>query len=272
MQTDRYHGEVFENRFFARLTTEEVKQLPKEDALIVLPIGAVEQHGPHMPIYTDTLIAEGVLAEAFQHFTESDNIWVLPPLPYGKSTEHLGMAGTITLSATTLQSVVMDIAKSVESSGFKRLVLFNSHGGNHDLLNMISREIRIETGMMVFRLNSSDGNLLTDLIPEKERVFGIHGGDVETSMVLDMKENWVKTELSPIDFVSLPDDNQYLYLKGSCYFAWVMSDISASGMAGDATKASVEKGKIINQKAGKFIAEALKEMSRFNIDELQKGG
>ncbi|MFD2654856.1 creatininase family protein [Gracilibacillus thailandensis] len=272
MQTDRYHGEAFEKRFLARLSTEEVKQLPKDDALIVLPIGAVEQHGPHMPIYTDTLIAEGVLMEAFEHFAEVDNIWLLPPLPYGKSTEHIGMAGTITLSAATLQSVVMDIAKSVSDSGFKRLVLFNSHGGNHDLLNMISREVRIETGMMVFRLNSSDGNLLTDLIPEKERVFGIHGGDVETSMVLDIKGNWVNMEQSPVDFVSLPEDIQYLYLKGSCYFAWVINDISATGMAGDATRATVEKGKEINQRAGKYIAEALKEMSRFNIDELQKGG
>ncbi|MCT2537789.1 creatininase family protein [Aquibacillus koreensis] len=270
MQSDRFKGTAFHDRFFARLSTEEVKALPKEDALIVLPIGAVEQHGPHMPIYTDTLIAEGVLTEAFEHFTDDHNIWMLPPLPYGKSTEHLGMAGTLTLSAETLQAVVMDIAKSVRDSGFKRLVLFNSHGGNHDLLNMISREVRIETGMMIFRLNASDGNVLGDLIPERERQFGIHGGDVETSMVLDMKQDWVHAHLSPTEFVQLPVENKHLYLKGSCYFAWVIEDISTTGMAGDATKATVEKGQEINRRAGAFVAEALIEMSMFNIDELKR--
>ncbi|UOQ49906.1 creatininase family protein [Gracilibacillus caseinilyticus] len=272
MQVTRYQGEAFEKRFLPRLTTEEVKQLSKEDALVVLPIGAVEQHGPHMPIYTDTLIAEGVLTEAFQHFSEGDNIWLLPPIPYGKSTEHLKMAGTMTLSASTLQAVVMDIAKSVSESGFNRLVLFNSHGGNHDLLNMVSREIRIETGMMVFRLNSSDGSLVADLVPEEERVFGIHGGDVETSMVLDMKENWVHPALSPKEFVGLPEDNKHLYLKGSCYFAWVIHDISETGMAGDATQATKEKGGEINRRSAQYVAEALIEMSKFNIDQLQKGG
>ncbi|MCM3440199.1 creatininase family protein [Metabacillus halosaccharovorans] len=267
MLNERYKGIAFEKRFLPRLTTEEVKELSKEDALIILPVGAIEQHGPHLPIYTDTLIGEGLLNQAFELLNEEDNIWVLPPLPYGKSTEHLGMPGTMTLSAATLQAVVTDIAKSVHASGFKRLLLFNTHGGNHDLLNMISREIRIETGMMVFRLNPGSSKT-NDLITEREQKLGIHGGDVETSMVLDFKNNWVHPDKSPTEFVTLPENTKHLYLKGTSYFAWVINDISTTGVAGDATQATIEKGMEINQYVSESIAEALREMCNFDIDML----
>ena len=267
MLNKRYSGIAFEKKFLPRLTTDEVKKIKKDDALIILPIGAIEQHGPHLPIYTDTLIGEGLLHQAFEILDEDENIWVLPPLSYGKSNEHLNMPGTISLSAATLQAVVMDIAKSVHASGFKRLLLLNTHGGNHDLLNMISREIRIETGMMVFRLNPSSPqtNLL---ITEKEEKYGIHGGDVETSMVLDFKSNWVHTDKAPTEFVNLPENTKHLYLKGSCYFAWIINDISISGVAGDAKQATLEKGIEINKYVSRALAEALKEMRRFDIGEI----
>jgi len=264
----RYEGDAFEKRFLARLTSEEVGKLRKDDALVILPIGAVEQHGPHLPVYTDTLIGEGVLKQAFELLDEEENIWVLPPMPYGKSTEHLGKAGTMTLSAATLQAVVMDIAKSVKASGFRRLLLFNTHGGNHDLLNMVSRDIRIETGMMVFRLNPSSPKTAA-LITEQEQKFGIHGGDVETSMVLAFKENWVHREKSPREFVQLPEGTKHLYLKGTSYFAWIMDDISDSGIAGDATQATEEKGLEINQYVAESFVEALKEMRRFEIETVK---
>lgn len=267
MLNERYKGIAFEKRFLPRLTTEEVKELRKDDALIILPIGAIEQHGPHLPIYTDTLIGEGLLNQAFELLDENENIWILPPLPYGKSTEHAGMPGTMTLSASTLQSVVMDISKSVHESGFKRLLLFNTHGGNHDLLNMISREIRIETGMMVFRLNPGSSKT-NSLITEQEQKYGIHGGDVETSMVLHYKNNWVHPEKCPTEFISLPENTKHLYLKGTSYFAWVINDISTSGVAGDAKKATLEKGIEINRFVSESLAEALKEMCRFDIDEI----
>lgn len=268
MLNERYQGMAFEKKFFPRLTTEEVKHLKKDDALIVLPIGAVEQHGPHLPIYTDTLIGEGVLIEAFELLDESDNIWMLPPIPYGKSTEHLTRSGTISLSSATLYAFVMDIAKSIQQSGFKKLLLFNTHGGNHDLLNMVARDIRVETGMMVFRLNPSSEKT-NSLISEKEQQYGIHGGDVETSMVLSFKSNWVDMEKSTREFVHLPEETKHLYLKGSSYFAWVIDDISHSGVAGDATKASVEKGTLINKSVAETVVDALREMARFDIESIK---
>ncbi|MGP7818140.1 creatininase family protein [Niallia sp. 01092] len=268
MLHNRYSGHAFEKRFLPRLSTKEVEVLEKEDVVVVLPVGAIEQHGPHLPIYTDTLIGEGLLVQALEMLPEEENIWVLPPLAYGKSTEHLGMPGTITLSASTLQAVITDIAKSVQQSGFKKLLLFNTHGGNHDLLNMISRDIRIETGLTVFRLNP-DYSVIDSLISEKEQKFGIHAGEVETSMILALKESWVNMDLSPTEFVHLPEDTKHLYLKGSSYFAWVMNDISNTGVAGDAASATIEKGRKINALVSQQVASALKEMIRFNISTVK---
>ena len=259
----RYSGHAFEKRFLPRLTSKEIKELDKENALVILPIGAVEQHGPHLPVYTDTLIGEGLLVEALNLIPDED-VWILPSLPYGKSTEHLGMSGTITLSADTLQAVIRDIAKSIRESGFKKLLLFNTHGGNHDLLNMMAREVRIETGMNVFRLNP-DYSVIHSLISDKEQKYGIHGGEVETSMVLALKEAWVDMELSPTEFVHLPEDTQHLYLKGNSYFAWVMKDISETGIAGDAASATIEKGEQILQLVSESFAGAIKEMIRFDL-------
>ena len=263
----RYSGYAFEKRFLPRLSSQEVERLDKEKALVILPIGAVEQHGPHLPIFTDTLIGEGLLNEAL-NLIPDEEVWVLPSLPYGKSTEHLGMSGTITLSAATLQSVISDIAKSVRASGFKKLLLFNTHGGNHDLLNMMARDVRIETGLNVFRLNP-DYSVINSLISEKEQKYGIHAGEVETSMVLALKEEWVNMERSPTEFVQLPDDTHHLYLKGTSYFAWVMNDISSTGVAGDAASATLEKGEQIISLVSESFASAIKEMIRFDLHTIK---
>lgn len=112
----RYQGEAFEQKFFARLTSKEIAELPKQNALIILPIGAVEQHGPHLPVFTDSLIAEGILHSACKHLKEEDNIWILPPIAYSKSIEHLGYAGTISLSGSTLEAMIKDIAASLKKA------------------------------------------------------------------------------------------------------------------------------------------------------------
>ncbi|EIJ80420.1 Creatininase [Bacillus methanolicus PB1] len=263
-----YHGEVFERNFLGRLTSKQVEELPKQKALVILPIGAVEQHGPHLPIYTDSLIAEGVLKAVCNYLNEDDNIWILPAIPYGKSTEHLGYAGTISLSGSTLQLIVKDIATSLQKSGFRKLVLFNTHGGNHDLLNMIARDIRIETGLITFRLNSYDFDVAEDIITKQEAAYGIHGGEVETSLVLSFKSEWVKKELCPSEIMQFPMKIKHLQLKGNNYFAWKMEDISNTGILGNARKATKEKGEKIIGRLSEILAQVLREMAEFEIDEL----
>ncbi|CAN7683533.1 creatininase family protein [Paenibacillus sp. LjRoot153] len=267
MTFNRYQGKAWDKCFFPSLSKLQVAEIPKENALIVLPVGAVEQHGPHMPVFTDTLISEVLLTEAFEQLPDDANIWLLPAIPYGKSTEHLGHAGTITLSATTLMAVVMDIAKSLRRSGFQKLVLVNSHGGNTDLLNMMGREIRIETGLAVFRLDPGGLGGADEWITPLEKQAGIHAGDMETSIVMAAMPHWVDMDVAPTEYPSYPE-SRYLALRNRA-FAWVMDDLSHTGVSGDATTATMAKGKAMTDKFGTYIAEALLEFQAFDMQSLK---
>lgn len=264
----RYDGAAFDRRFLPRLTTLEIQAMPKKNALLVLPIGAVEQHGPHMPVYTDTLLGEAFMAAAFEHLPEGAPIWLLPPVAYGKSTEHAEYPGTITLSARTLMAVLEDIAASLARSGFRKLLLFNTHGGNADLLGMMAREIRIATGMAVFRLDPGAVGYSEAFTDDEEKACGIHAGDVETSLVMAACPEWVRAELAPREMPRFPR-TAALSLKAKS-FAWVTSDISRSGIAGDATKATRERGEAMLAKAGPLLAQALLEIAAFDMASIRE--
>ncbi len=263
----RYDGKAWNDKFLPGLSKVKVAQIPKDEALVVLPVGATEQHGPHMPVFTDTLIAEAFLTRAFEELPDHAQVWLLPPLAFGKSTEHGSHPGTITLSATTLMQVLLDIARSLARSGFQKLLLLNTHGGNTDLLNMMAREIRIDTGMAVFRLDPGSLGLGEGLISSAEKQVGIHAGDVETSIVLAVKREWVDMSLAPCELPRFPE-SRYLQFRGKA-FAWVMDDLSESGISGDATQATAEKGEAMLALGGKLLAEALLEISRFEMSSLK---
>lgn len=265
----RYSSKAWNQLFLPRLSGKRIADLVKKKPLLVLPVGAVEQHGPHLPVYTDTLIAEGALSAAFEHLSEEDGIWLLPPLAYGKSTEHEGWSGTISLSAATLLSVIMDIALSLHRQQFDRLVLFNSHGGNVDLLNMAARDIRAATGMMVFRLDAGSLHAGAELLDERERFVGIHGGDSETSQVMRLQPHWVEKDAIPQELPAL-DPSSLLHFKNK-RFAWLMSDISESGICGNAELATAEKGGQIIEEAAREIAELLIAMKHFDFDTIRTG-
>ena len=169
--TVRYSGKAWDTHFLPRLSKLEVAAIPKETALVVLPVGATEQHGPHLPVFTDTLIGEGFMTATFNHLPDDANIWLLPALPYGKSTEHMNHPGTITLSAQTLMAVLLDIAMSLKRSGFQKLAFYNTHGGNVDVLDMMGREIRVATGLAVFNLNFGSHNTSEGIISSREKIW-----------------------------------------------------------------------------------------------------
>jgi len=265
----RYEGQAWDERLLARLTSPQVQQLRKDDALVVLPLGAVEQHGPHLPLLTDALIGEYALTLALELLPPHSNVWLLPPLAYGKSNEHLGFAGTMSLSASTLQAVISDIADSVHQSGFRRLLLFNTHGGNADLCHVAAREIRARTGLMVFYVSPGGFRPASGLISSEEQEFGIHGGDAETSMVMAIKPGWVQNDMLAEEMPDL-SGCRFLTLESGIRFAWVMSDISESGIAGDATRATKEKGDEILRRTAAALAEALLEMCAFDIASVKR--
>lgn len=262
----RYEGTAWEDKFLPRLTRKQISELPKDRALVILSIGAVEQHGDHMPIMTDALIGEATLTRTMEKLDSDEHIWLLPPISYGRSDEHIGIPGTISLSTSTLAGIVTDIAKSLKASGFRRLLLFNTHGGNTDLLNVVSREIRIATGMMVFYLAPASLNVASDLMTPEELEFGIHGGDYETSILMHLKPDWVQEKYRVREMPNMERFN-YLTLESKVRFAWKMKDISHSGILGDATTATKEKGEIIQERITDILAEAFLELSRFEIDQ-----
>ncbi|MCS7464002.1 creatininase family protein [Paenibacillus doosanensis] len=265
----RYNGSAWHDRFLPRLTSSEVQALPKEEALVVLPIGAVEQHGSHLPVYTDTLLAETVLDEACKCLPEQYAVWLLAPMPYGISSEHSGRAGTISLSIPTLQGVLMDIAQGVRESGFRRLLLFNGHGGNSALLNLMAREVRLKTGLMVFCLNVGGLTIEEGLITEKERLLGIHGGDYETSLIMASYPEWVREERLGAEYPRLEEHSRYLRFQNAG-FAWTIDDVSESGILGDARTASADKGKLLYERQGRQVADILMELTSFEIGKLRQ--
>ncbi|KGA97579.1 creatininase [Alkalihalobacillus alcalophilus ATCC 27647 = CGMCC 1.3604] len=265
------HGKAWQDFFLPRLSTNEVAALEKEKGAVVLPIAAIEQHGPHLPTYTDTLIAEGLLEATFELLNREDNIWLLPPLPYGKSTEHFGHPGTFTLSETTLQHVILDLAESVKASGFTRFVLFNTHGGNLDLINMIAREVRIQTGLMVFKMSGMDyKGVLNGLYTDKELTYGIHGGDVETSIILALQEGWVHMDVAQSQMYQPYQDGEIVIdIKGSPSVAWIADDVSDCGTSGDATLATRDKGIETIARLSEPLAKTLQKISTFEMDVLK---
>lgn len=262
----RYTGQAWDTRFLPRFSKTQVSELPKDKALVVLPIGATEQHGPHLPVFTDTLIGEALLTEAFERLPKEARVWLLPAIPFGKSNEHMNHPGTVTLSADTLMKVLLDVARSVSRAGFGKLLLFNTHGGNTDLLNMMAREIRIDCGLEVYRMDAGGLGMGEGIIDEEEIRIGLHGGDLETSLVLGIQGSWVRMEHAPNETPHFPEG--YLALEYKAY-SWVMDDISASGITGDATIATAEKGAQLLAQGGEMIAAALVQMAEFDMGSIR---
>lgn len=251
----------------AHLTTTDVDAIDKSDAVVVQPIGAVEQHGPHLPLITDAMHAEVITAAAVEILPDDANVWVLPTLHYGKSTEHLGRAGTIAMSATTLMAVCMDLGESLAASGFRKLVFVNGHGGQPGLLDVVARDIRHQTGLEVFPVMP----MRFPTPPEVDRShddFDIHGGYGETSIMMAIAPELVHHERAFADGQAAKAEfakYRHLTLEGVLPTAWLTDDISASGTVGDPTNASADVGKAILASAAEQLAESLMEVRSFSF-------
>lgn len=241
--------------FLSNLTSPGVAALNKESALVVLPLASVEQHGAHLPVFTDSIICMEVLERALALLPDESPVWVLPLLPFGKSNEHAGFPGTLTLTATTLMTVLMEIARSVARTGFKRFAILNAHGGNSEVVDFVIRDIREETGMLVFGLH-----VFLRIAPPKdglstaEQVYGIHAGDVETSVLLACQPGLVQRHLAPSSLPLHLEKNSTPPFLGPLNYAWLMRDISPGGVLGDATTADPERG-------SKYLADGAREVA-----------
>ncbi|GAB3256183.1 creatininase family protein [Kineosporia babensis] len=255
----------------AHLSTAAVEAIDKTDAVVVQPIGAVEQHGAHLPLITDALTAERISDLAIRSLPADSNVWQLPTLAYGKSTEHLGRAGTVALSAATLMATCLDLGRSLAASGFRKLVFVNGHGGQPSLLDVVARDIRVETGLEVFPMMPGRFGL-PEGITQVDEHYGIHGGQIETSIVWALAPELVRMDLAVRDgeaVGALYAGSRHLTLEGTVPTAWVTDDLSVSGVIGDATAANQEDGRRIVEHQTRCLAETLLEIRDFAFPELK---
>lgn len=261
------HGPVPEDRYLPYLATTDVAELPKDDAAVILPIASIEQHGPHLPLATDTLIGQILLARALEQVPKDARLWVLPPLVYGKSNEHRGFPGTFTLSAATLAAAIHDIADGVARSGFRRLVLLNSHGGNPGVLSHVARDVRETTGLMVFPLTVFLMGVLDEEYDDDEARWGTHAGEWETSLMLDLAPDLVHTERTDSlgQLPRMPDGVKHISLRGPVTFAWLAEDVSMTGVMGDPRKSTATRGRTTADTITKKLADVLCEMAEFEM-------
>lgn len=252
-------------RFFPYLRWTDIQAMPdKANVVLILPVGAIEQHGPHLPLVVDAAIGEAVLGKALQKLEPDIPAYALPSLYYGKSNEHWHFPGTITLSAQTLLATITEIAESLYRAGFRKLVLMNSHGGQPQVMEIAARDLHVKyDDFLVFPLFTWRVPQMTkELLTPKELQLGIHAGDAETSLMLSILPDQVKMEAAVMEYPDLPNDN-LVTMEGRLQFGWVTRDLSQSGVVGDATVATKEKGDRILESLSDSWVKMIKDVYVF---------
>jgi len=258
------HGPIPPHRFWGYYTGPEIAQLAAEDpnATAVLNVGAVEQHGPHLPVMTDTLNGMEVLGAALARLPAEVVVLALPPTNLGKSEEHRDFPGTLSYRADTLRMVLLDIATSVARSGFNKLLLFGTHGGNVGAIDDYFRDLRIETGMRIFKIHSGSLGNVPGLIGPAEAAVAMHAGDSETSMVRYLAPELVQMERAEGYLYAPNPDIGYSFKGNEVIEAWVTPDLSPTGAIGNPHLSSPDKGRIQFDAMVSRLAELLEAVYR----------
>src|ERR1700676_1016460 len=250
-------------RNFAYLHWKEVDALPRESTLLVLPTAAIEQHGHHLPLATDTLINNLLLGHALAKIPLELPVYALPPVHYGKSNEHIGFPGTLSVSASTFMAVLRDLGSSISSAGFKKLVLYNTHGGNTSLIDVMARDLRAEFGLRTFALHGSGGIAYEGLSPQ-ERAYGFHANEVETAFLLASVPELVDRSAYTVNYIADAAKPELLRPENAAAtFAWLTRDIAARAEMGDPRPATAENGARWLEQAALRLAAALQAMARY---------
>ena len=265
------HGPIPRDRFLPYMTYPDIQKIDKKNAALVLLISAIEQHGLHMPIGTDSIQGWNVLGAALGKLPKDVHVYALPPIVYGKSNEHSDFPGTFWLSAKTMIDVVNDIAKGVIVSGFRRLILFGCHGGNNAILDVIARDVHVDTGLAVFPLHMLALGARRDQVTDEEASYAMHGGDAETSAMLFHEPSMVHMDRAKRTKYKMPEGFGPTFAPGShLRFAWRTSDLSKTGNIGDPTTGTREKGEIIVGREVDKLADAFTKIAtvEFPLEQL----
>jgi creatinine amidohydrolase len=259
-------------RRWIEMTTAEFAALPA-DTVAVLPVAAIEQHGPHLPVYVDACLNEGVVAHAITLLPPKLPVTFLPMQAVGKSNEHLAFPGTLSLSAETIIRLWTEIGECVHGAGLRKLVLFNSHGGQPQIMDIVARDLRVRLEMLVVCAGSHSFGTPAGDFSDEELRHGIHGGAVETSMMLALRPDLVQMDkaenFAPLS-IALAKDYRYLTPEGRIGFGWQAQDLHPSGACGNALDADAGRGARSVEHAAQGLVALLREVHRYPLANIKR--
>ena len=266
------------SRFWADLASRHFADLAAggaiDRAVAVLPVAAIEQHGPHLPVSVDTTLVNAVIASSLPHLAAELPVLFMPTQQIGKSNEHIRFPGTLTLSAPTLIALWMELGACVARAGIRKLLLFNSHGGQVSVMDIVARDLRTAHDLLVYSSNWYTLPLGVDvlgLFPPEEHRFGIHAGDMETSMMLAVREQFVDMAHARHFHTSAEARAAKYPILGngsSAKLGWQVQDYNPLGAAGNAAAATAAKGRAVIDAAGLQLARLLQELSELPLSTL----
>jgi len=251
---------AYRARYLPAMTPRQIAALPdKASAPVIVATGAIEQHGPHLPVAVDSLMAQVWLTRALPLLPAGASCYVAPPITIGKSNEHTGFPGTLFISKDTLRALLLAIARQVHAWGFRRIAVLNTHGGNTAVIAYTLREIGATLGLR--------GGLLRPKIemnlPPQETTFGYHANTAETAWLLATAPRLVKMSEAVCEYCGRIEDSSDLRPEmAPATLAWVTADLSKSGIMGDATAATAEKGAAWLDQGARLYADAIADICR----------
>ncbi len=261
-------------KFWAEMSWAEFQRADMGRVVAVLPVAAIEQHGPHLPVGVDAFIMEGYLRRAVARLPADLPALVLPVQAIGKSNEHVRFPGTLTLSTETVLRAWFEIGESVHRAGCRKLLMVNSHGGNMAPLDIVARELRVRLGMLAVSASWHRFGYPDALFDDAERAHGIHAGTVETSLMLAFRPDLVRMgearNFVPSS-VAIEQDFTWLRVTQPIGFGWMAQDVSASGAMGDAGAATAAKGEASADYGATAFVELIRDIDAFDLARLGAG-
>jgi creatinine amidohydrolase len=261
-------------KFWAEMSWRDFAAADMSKVVAVLPVAAIEQHGPHLPVGVDMFINEGYFARAVKRIPNDMPVLILPIQAIGKSSEHIEYPGTLTFSLETVTRAWTEIGESVARTGCRKLIFMNSHGGNVPVIDAVARELRMRCRMLAVHAAWHRLGYPMDLFSPQERAHGIHGGEAETSLMLTFRPRTVRMSEAQ-NFVSaaigIEQEFRQLRVTQPIGFGWMASDLHPLGTAGDASKATAEKGEACADNGAEMFLDLLRDVFAFDLERLRQG-